>query len=198
MTTLISSQHRRIRKGTIMQTRTTAKLTALAVAVTLAITGCSTPVETEVESRPASETITIHDGWVKAADHDMSAAFGELKNTGAQDITVVSATTEASTSVELHETAANDSGEMVMREKAGGFTIPAGSSLTLEPGGSHIMLMGLVSPIKAGDEISFTLTFSDGSTFEFTVPAKDFAGANENYEGGDMDMEHDTDMEGNK
>jgi copper(I)-binding protein len=60
------------------------------------------------------------------------------------------------------------------------------------------MLMGLVSPIKAGDEISFTLTFSDGSTFEFTVPAKDFAGANENYEGGDMDMEHDTDMEGNK
>ncbi|MCC6270645.1 MAG: copper chaperone PCu(A)C [Microbacteriaceae bacterium] len=181
-----------------MQTRTTAKLTVLALAVTLAITGCSTPVETEVEPKPAGETITIHDGWVKAADQGMSAAFGELKNTGAQDITVVTATTDASTGVELHETVANDAGEMVMREKEGGFTIPAGTSLTLEPGGSHIMLMGLVNPIKAGDEISFTVTFSDGSTYEFMVPAKDFAGANENYVGGDMDMEHDTDMKGNK
>ena len=59
------------------------------------------------------------------------------------------------------------------------------------------MLMDLPEPVVAGDELSFTLTFSDDSTLDFTAPAKDYAGANENYEdgdmgdmGGDMEMDH--------
>ena len=88
--------------------------------------------------------------------------------------------------VELHETVENETGEMTMREKGGGFTIAPGDALTLEPGGNHIMLMNLPQPVAAGDELSFTLTFSDDSTLDFTAPAKDYAGANENYDGGDM------------
>lgn len=44
------------------------------------------------------------------------------------------------------------------------------------------MLMGLTEPIVAGAENTFTLTLSDGSTVEFTVPAKDYSGANESYD----------------
>ncbi|MGK9147163.1 copper chaperone PCu(A)C [Plantibacter flavus] len=171
-----------------MHARTTSKLLALTAAVVIALTGCSTAAGTAAETKPAGESVTIENGWVKAADEGMSAAFGELVNNSDQDVTVVSATTTASNMIELHETVENESGEMVMREKSGGFTIPAGTSLTLAPGGNHIMLMDLVNPIKAGDEVTFTLTFSDDSTTEFTVPAKDYSGANENYEGGDMDM----------
>lgn len=198
MTALFSTEHHHTEKGITMQTRTTSKLTTLAIAATLALTGCSTAVDTGSETRPAGETITIDNGWVKAADQGMSAAFGDLKNTGPEDVTVVSASTEASGAVELHETIKNEAGEMAMREKSGGFTIPAGASLALKPGGNHIMLMGLTHPIKAGDEIGVALTFSDGSTYEFVVPAKDYAGANENYVGGDMDMNHDTGMGGGK
>lgn len=93
--------------------------------------------------------------------------------------------------LQLHETVANDAGEMVMQEKQGGFVIPAGGSFDLEPGGNHIMLMDLTAPLAAGDETTFTLTFSDDSTYEFTAPVKDYSGANENYEGGDMDMDMD-------
>jgi copper(I)-binding protein len=121
----------------------------------------------------------------------MSAAFGELSNSSDQDITVVSAESDASSMLELHETVENDSGEMVMREIDGGFVIPAGGSLTLEPGANHIMLMDLTAPLMAGEEATFTLTFSDGSTFEFTAPVKDYSGASENYEGDDMDMDMD-------
>ncbi|MDQ0646374.1 copper(I)-binding protein [Microbacterium natoriense] len=120
--------------------------------------------------------------WVKAADEGMSAGFGMLRNSGEQDVTVVSAQTEASSMVELHETVENDAGEMVMREREGGFVIPAGGTLTLEPGANHIMLMDLAKPLKAGDEVAFTLTFSDGSTVDFTAPVKDYSGANENYD----------------
>lgn len=156
-------------------------------AASLLLAGCAAPAA-EAPAAVESDSVTITDAWVKSADEGMSAAFGILSNHGDADVTVVSASTEASPMVELHETVMNDSGEMIMQPKEGGFVIPAGGTLALEPGGNHIMLMGLAAPIKAGDEVGFTLTFSDGSTYTFTAPAKDFSGANENYEGGDMDM----------
>ncbi|GAA1146875.1 MULTISPECIES: copper chaperone PCu(A)C [Microbacterium] len=168
--------------------KSTVRLTALIATALLALTGCaSTAPSAESSTALAGDSVTIEDAWVKSADEGMSAAFGELSNSGEKDVTVVSAKTEASGMVELHETVENESGEMVMREKDGGFVIPAGGTLTLEPGANHIMLMGLSAPLKAGDEVTFTLTFSDKSTYEFTAPVKDYTGANENYEGGDDD-----------
>lgn len=166
---------------------------ALSVVALVALAGCSSddsaPSGTgSATSGSAADSVSVDDPWVKAADSGMSAAFGDITNSGSEDVTVVSVTTPASTALELHETVENESGSMVMREKDGGFTVPAGGDLVLAPGGNHIMLMDLVEPVVAGDEVTFTLTFSDESTLDFTAPAKDYAGANESYEGGD-DME---------
>ena len=169
-----------------MNTHSISRLAVVAAAALL-LAGCAAPAP-QAQVAVESESVSITDAWVKSADEGMSAAFGVLSNDGDADVTIVSASTEASPMVELHETVANDAGEMVMQPKEGGFVIPAGGTLTLEPGANHIMLMGLAKPIVAGDEVSFTLTFADGSTYTFTAPAKDFTGANENYVGGDMDM----------
>jgi len=170
---------------------------ALSVAALVALAGCSSadsaPSGTgsaasgSAASGSAADSVSVDDPWVKAADSGMSAAFGDITNSGPEDVTVVSVTTPASTALELHETVENESGSMVMREKDGGFTVPAGGDLVLAPGGNHIMLMDLVEPVVAGDEVTFTLTFSDESTLDFTAPAKDYAGANESYEGDDME-----------
>lgn len=170
---------------TPIPTTTTAltRLGAVFVVSLLALTGCaaaSAPADTL-----AGDAITIDDAWVKSADEGMSAAFGTLGNDGDDDVTVISVTSDASSMLELHETVENEAGEMVMREVEGGFVIPAGGTLALEPGANHIMLMDLASPLQAGDEATFTLTFSDDSTYEFTAPVKDYSGANENYESGD-------------
>lgn len=172
-------------------TTAAARLGALLAAATLALAGCGTTADAAPDdaAAPAGQNVTLTDGWVKAADSGMSAAFGGLTNAGSEDVTVVSATTEASSMLELHETVENETGEMVMREIEGGFVVPAGDTLALEPGGNHIMLMDLVDPLEAGEEVTFTLTFSDGSTYEFTAPVKDYSGANENYVGGDAEMD---------
>jgi len=177
----------------------TARLTTPTVALTLAalvvLAGCSsnddttsTSPSTSASASSAGDAVSIDDAWVKAADSGMSAAFGEIKNTGTEDVTVVSVTSSASSMVELHETVENETGAMVMRQKDGGFTIPAGGDLVLGPGANHIMLLDLTEPLKAGDEATFTLTFSDDSTVEFTAPTKDYSGANETYEDSEMDM----------
>ena len=132
----------------------------------------------------AAAPLTMAHPWVKAADGGMTGAFGTLANSGTEEVQVVAAASPAAASVELHETVQQADGTAVMAESGGGFTIPAGESFVLEPGANHLMLMGLKNPVLAGEEIPFTLTLSDGSTVEFTAPAKDFAGANESYHGG--------------
>ncbi|RMI04884.1 copper chaperone PCu(A)C [Cellulomonas triticagri] len=184
--------------------RTRLTLPALALLSALALAGCTAdaqaedPATTPATTATEAESVTVTDAWVKSAETGMSAAFGLIENTGDADVTVVSVGSPASTAMELHETVENETGEMLMREKDGGFTIAAGQSLPLEPGANHLMLMDLVEPVVAGDEVTFTLTFADDSTLDFTAPAKDYSGANETYAEGEghegMDMGGEMDM----
>ncbi|TDW29845.1 copper chaperone PCu(A)C [Cryobacterium psychrophilum] len=174
-------------------TTITGRLAVGAVVLILALTGCAgagsaaAPASTPAEA-VAADALNVTDAWVKAADTGMSAAFGILENSGTTVVTVVSAESPAAGMLELHETVVNDAGDMVMQKKQTGFVVPAGGSLTLAPGGNHIMFMALTGPINAGDEITVTLTLSDGSASEFTAAAKDFSGANETYTG-EMNMD---------
>ncbi|WP_278234787.1 copper chaperone PCu(A)C [Isoptericola sp. AK164] len=180
--------------------RTTTTLALLLAAGSLGLAGCSTDdaaAEATSTGTPttAADAVSIQDAWVKAADEGMTAGFGEITNGGEDELTIVAASTGAAAMIELHETAADSSGEMSMTEVEGGFVVPAGDTLILEPGGHHLMLMDLADPIQAGDEVTFTLTFADDSTTELTATVKDFTGAEESYEGDDPDGDHDTEHE---
>ncbi|GAA3226050.1 copper chaperone PCu(A)C [Oerskovia jenensis] len=180
-----------------------AAVTTLAL---LAVAGCSatsagtssdaTTPSTSSDSAPAgtaADHLTATDPWIKAAESGMTAAFAVLHNDGDQDVTVVGATSDLSP-VQIHEMATDASGAMVMREKEGGLTIPAGGERAFEPGGDHLMLMELSSPVEPGAEYDVTLELSDGSTLVVTAPARTFAGAKESYDEGHdegHDMSHD-------
>ena len=161
-------------------------LTACGSEATPAAAGTPAATTTAATTAAAAMPVTIRDPWVKAADKGMTAAFGTLVNTSGQDVTVTAAATPVSR-MELHEMAMQD-GKMVMRPKKGGIVIKAGGTHVLEPGGDHLMLMDVTTPVKAGDEVAFTLTTADGGTMSFTAVAKPFSGAGETYApGGDMD-----------
>lgn len=125
--------------------------------------------------------ISVADTWVKASDEHMTSAFGTLSHSGDSDAVIVSVSSPSSESVELHETVMGEDGQMSMQEISGGFTMESGGELLLEPGGNHLMLIGLNEPILAGDTISFTATFDNGEEFTFDAVVKDYAGANESY-----------------
>ena len=114
----------------------------------------------------------------------MTGIFGDITNSGEQDVTIISAENTASRSTELHEMAMVD-GAMVMQPKAGGVVLPAGATTVLEPGGDHIMAMGLTSAVMPGDEVRVTLTLSNGEVVSFTAVAKESAAGDEEYHGSD-------------
>lgn len=166
-------------------TRTLVVTAALVLPLTAACgaeeSSSATPEASAVTQ--ASE-VSFSDPWIKAADSGMTAAFAEVSNSGSKDAVIVSADTAVSDRMELHEMATDSAGQMVMRPKEGGITIPANGSHSLAPGGDHLMLMNLTEPVKPGDKVSITLTFADGSKTSITTAARSFSGAGETYEPG--------------
>lgn len=164
-------------------------LVAVLSAALITLTACGTSDVSDENDG----TLSAVDPWVKATDEDMTSMFGTLVNDTDEDIVITQAAAGVADMIELHEMVESDSGMMTMREKEGGFVIPAGGEYELAPGGDHFMLMALTNPLRPGDEVRLTLTAADGKTFQVTAIVKDFAGAEEEYEHGDHGDEHDHD-----
>ena len=102
-----------------------------------------------------------------------SAAFFVIKNNSDKDIAITSANSDIAEKNELHTHIKEN--KMMKMMKIEKLVVPAKSSLELKSGGDHVMLMGLKKELKAGDEISLELSFSDGDKKSIKVPVKDLA-----------------------
>ena len=102
-----------------------------------------------------------------------SAAFFVIKNNSDKDIAITSANSDIAQKNELHTHIKEN--KMIKMMKIEKLVVPAKSSLELKSGGDHVMLMGLKKELKAGDEISLELSFSDGDKKKIKVPVKDLA-----------------------
>ena len=104
------------------------------------------------------------------------ASIGPMKNSGAYgeirsntDDRLIKASSSVAKMVELHEHI-NDNGVMRMREVEGGVVLPAGESMVMQPGGYHIMLIGLHEPLKADSSMDLSLEFESGKTVNLSIP----------------------------
>ncbi|HEY9211540.1 MAG TPA: copper chaperone PCu(A)C [Ancylobacter sp.] len=93
-----------------------------------------------------------------------------IENEGAEPDRLVSATSDVSDRVEIHEMSVKD-GIMTMRMLADGVEVPAKGKVALAPGGYHLMMMGLKKPLVEGERFKGTLTFAKAGTLnvEFAV-----------------------------
>lgn len=99
-----------------------------------------------------------------------SAVFMELENRGDETVTLTEASSDAAKVVELH-THIEDQGVMRMR-RIDGIELPAHRKVSLQPGGLHVMLIGLNRDLAEGDRLLMTLGFSDGSQQTLELPVQ--------------------------
>lgn len=102
-----------------------------------------------------------------------SAAYALLVNLTAAEDTLMSASTAASEVAELHEMTMGAGDVMQMRPIEGGIVIPPGGVAMLEPGGLHVMLIGLTQELPAGTTIELTLTFAESGEVVLTIPVRE-------------------------
>ncbi len=110
-------------------------------------------------------SLTISQPWSRATSPraTVGAGFLTIRNAGARGDRLISATSPRAERVEIH-TMSMDGGVMRMRQLVDGLAVPAGGTATLAPSGNHIMLIGLKSPLKAGERVPATLRFARAGT----------------------------------
>jgi copper(I)-binding protein len=104
--------------------------------------------------------LQIDQPWARATPPSAPAGGGFLKitNTGTTPDRLVSASSPAAGLTQIHEMKM-DGSVMRMREVEKGVEIPPGGSVTLAPGGYHLMMMQLKGPLTQGSKVPVTLVF---------------------------------------
>ena len=95
--------------------------------------------------------------------------FLTIHNTTGQDDTLVAGSSPIAQAVEIHETV-DDNGVMRMNQLVDGLPVPAGSTVVLQPGGYHVMVIGVNAAMDEGATIPLTLTFAVAGEMTVEVP----------------------------
>lgn len=106
-------------------------------------------------------SVELRQAWVRLPPNgtSMAAGYVDVVNGGKQADRLVGAACACAARVTIHEMSTTG-GVMRMREAAGGLTVQPAGELRLQPGGDHLMLMGLKAPLKAGERLPLTLEFA--------------------------------------
>ena len=99
-----------------------------------------------------------------------SAVFMRIVNRGDAARTLVGGTSDAADVLELHTHTMED-GMMKMR-RVERIEIPAKGTVSLEPGGLHVMLIGLKRNLVPGDSVDLSLDLDDGTALEVQAPVR--------------------------
>jgi copper(I)-binding protein len=117
--------------------------------------------------------IEVKDPWTRATVFGASVAAGFLtiedKGNGADRLT--GASTDAAQKVEIHEMSMED-GVMKMRALPDGIEIKPGETVTLKPGGLHLMMFGLKEKLVPGATVRLTLSFAKAGAIKVELPVQ--------------------------
>lgn len=97
------------------------------------------------------------------------AVYFIVMNNTTQDDRLVAVESEVAAATEMHESVAENN-VIRMEPRPDGFAIPAGGSVTLAPGGKHVMLANLKAPLVEGESFTLTLRFQHAPAISVTTP----------------------------
>ena len=110
----------------------------------------------------ADDTMRVVGAWVRLPPPGSNAAmYGTFVNSGPRPIRVLTVHSGAAERAELHQSVVED-GVASMRP-VGAIDVPAGESVSLAPGGLHVMLIG-PRPFVEGQAVGLVFGLSTGRT----------------------------------
>ena len=114
--------------------------------------------------------VAVGDAWARASMPGQSsgAVYLTIRNSGGPDR--LQGVSSPVGSAAVHESSASD-GVMRMRPVAA-VEVPAGSTVILRPGGTHIMLTGLRAPLTAGSRFPLRLDFQRSGSKDVEVAVR--------------------------
>jgi copper(I)-binding protein len=155
-------------------------LPALVIALSaIVLSACGGSNDTSAGSNPS-----VADAWARQSPSmtEMGAAYMRITGGAEPDALVgVSVPADVAGEAQIHETVEIEmeghsdmdlEGAMTMRgvERV---ELPAGETVAFEPGGYHVMLLGITQPLTAGGSFEMTLDFETGPDQTVTVEVRE-------------------------
>lgn len=100
-----------------------------------------------------------------------TAAYVVIQNPTAHADELIGVETPLAETVELHSVTMDD--DVMRMRRVRSVPIPAAGEAALEPGGYHIMLIGLYEPLDEGDAVPLVLRLRSGQTLEVLAPVRE-------------------------
>jgi copper(I)-binding protein len=107
----------------------------------------------------AGAAVTATDAWVRGTVPAQKTTGAFLTLESSEDAKLVSVSTPAAKSAEIHES--QQAQGMMQMHAVEAVPLPAGKRVELKPGGFHLMLVDLAKPLGEGDSVPLTLTIED-------------------------------------
>ena len=158
-----------------------AALAVLSFLAVVALTACGDDSDTTASATSAADTtapstevacdaIETTGAFVRLPPAENTAVYLELTNTGDADTALIGAAGDFAADFELHEMVDVDGVMEMTPLDPQRIELPAGETVALEPGGLHVMAMGLTTELAEGDMVTVDLEVDGGCTI--TVDAE--------------------------
>lgn len=114
----------------------------------------------------------VKDAWVRATNVTSTAAmYLTLENRDTAAVVILGAGTRLARAAEFHETMEMQGTSHM--NKLDSLPIARGATLTMKPGGIHLMLIDLNASLAAGDSVALVIHLADGRTTSVNAIARD-------------------------
>ena len=138
--------------------------------------------------------LVITQAWSRATPNGAKIGSGyfTIENKGTTADRLIRGSGDIAAKVEVHEMAMKN-GVMTMRPLDNGLTIEPGKTVKLAPGGLHLMMFDLKSPLKQGDKVPVTLEFEKAGKVTLSLDVEGLGAqgpAGAGNPGGQMDMKN--------
>jgi copper(I)-binding protein len=106
-------------------------------------------------------SLKIGHPWARATPKgaQIGGGYFAITNTGKEPDRLIGGSISVAKKFEIHEMSM-DGGVMKMRAMPDGIAIEPGKTVTLKPGGLHVMFVDLSQPLKQGERVPATLEFA--------------------------------------
>lgn len=137
------------------------------------------------------DDLELADPWARVMQPGQQAGGGylEITNRGTEADRLVHASAPRAARTEIHSMEIVDD-VMTMRPVEGGLEVPAGETLSLRPGGYHVMFIGVADPFEVGEVIDVTLEFEHAGRVELEFRVHDMSHGRGHDEGSGHAHDH--------
>ena len=126
--------------------------------------------------QPQDKGFEVKDYWLRSAvKGGNTAMYMSIQNDSTVGDELVKVSSDIAEAVEMHKTIIDNNGAMQMSPVSSVLLEPD-AEVIFEPGGLHVMFIGLKQDLKAGDKVEVTIHFKNREDMILTVPVQDNGG----------------------